>query len=79
MEQKGFTLGPWGGNSGGKWDDGYFTGVREIIVEHADFILSITVVYDKQGRLFKAAKHGGGNPNIIGKTDEVSLTILEKL
>ena len=54
-----FTLGRWGGNTGDEWDDGSFTGVKEIIVEYCDYcILSIAAVYDKQGTRFEAEKHG---------------------
>ena len=54
-----FTLGRWGGNTGDAWDDGS-PGVKEIIVGYCDYrILSIAVVYDKQGTRFEAEKHGG--------------------
>ena len=75
MEQKSFTLGPWGGSGGDEWNDGYFRGVREIYVEHGEYILSITAVYDKEGRPFKGKKHGGVNPSTKGKTSKVSLII----
>ena len=80
MEQRTFTLGPWGGSGGDGWDDGYHTGVREIHLSVGDqYILSITVFYDKQRRLFKAAKHGEGNSSIKGKTEKVSLIVSSNL
>ncbi|KAK7325137.1 hypothetical protein VNO77_29239 [Canavalia gladiata] len=46
MELKKFEVGTWGGKGGSSWDDGIFTGVREIKLLDID---SILVVYDKEG------------------------------
>ncbi|KAL6972741.1 Jacalin-related lectin 19 [Sarracenia purpurea var. burkii] len=56
----GIVVGPWGGNGGSHWDDGIYSGVREIIVVFDRCIDSIRVVYDKKGVPVTAEKHGGG-------------------
>ncbi|KAL1322781.1 hypothetical protein HN51_067781 [Arachis hypogaea] len=73
MEEKVFTIGPWGGNGGERWDDGCFSGVREIHVEHRDYIMSLTLVYDNHGKRFKATKHGGSNPKLKAKKEKIKL------
>ena len=42
-------MGPWGGNKGNEFNDGTFTGIREIKIGYDRWIHSITVVYDKDG------------------------------
>ncbi|XP_028756258.1 jacalin-related lectin 19-like [Neltuma alba] len=64
------VVGPWGGNGRSSWDDGCFTGVREITLVYGDCIDSIQVVYDKHGKPFKADRHGGTRGN---ETDEIKL------
>lgn len=63
-------MGPWGGNGGNSWDDGTFTGVREIKLVYDRCIDSIHVVYDRNGKPFTAEKHGGDGGN---KTAEIKL------
>ncbi|XP_020983581.1 jacalin-related lectin 19 isoform X4 [Arachis duranensis] len=58
-KKKSITVGSWGGNGGKSWDDGNFTGVREITLVYDRCIDSIRVVYDKNGKPFTAEKHGG--------------------
>ena len=65
-------MGPWGGNGGTIWDDGTFSGVREIKLVYDLCIDSFQVVYHKHGKPFTAEKHGGVGGN---KTAEVSSTI----
>lgn len=65
-------MGPWGGNGGNSWDDGTFTGVREIKLVYGHCIDSIQVVYDRNGKPLTAKKHGGVGGN---KTAEVSSII----
>ncbi|KAK7325138.1 hypothetical protein VNO77_29240 [Canavalia gladiata] len=64
------TVGPWGGNGGTGWDDGSFTGVREIKLVYDLCIDSIHVVYDRNGKPFRAEKHGGVGGS---KTAEIKL------
>lgn len=66
-------MGPWGGNGGTSWDDGAFTGVREVTLVYDRCIDSIRVVYDKNGKPFTTEKHGGVGGN---KTAEVSSIML---
>ncbi|XP_018630134.1 jacalin-related lectin 19 isoform X2 [Nicotiana tomentosiformis] len=57
--KKRIVVGPWGGHGGSPWDDGGFTGVREITLVYSLCIDSMTVVYDQNGKPYKAEKHGG--------------------
>ncbi|RZB84526.1 Jacalin-related lectin 19 [Glycine soja] len=68
--KKNVIVGPWGGNGGNSWDDGIFTGVREIKLVYGHCIDSIQVVYDRNGKPFTAEKHGGVGGN---KTAEIKL------
>lgn len=69
-KKKSVIVGPWGGNGGTSWDDGTFTGIREITLVYDRCIDSIRVVYDKNGKPFTADKHGGVGGN---KTAEIKL------
>ncbi|KAG5523507.1 hypothetical protein RHGRI_035347 [Rhododendron griersonianum] len=51
-------VGPWGGNGGSYWDDGNYSGVREISLIYGLCIDSIRVVYDENGKPVLANKHG---------------------
>uniref|UniRef100_A0A2P2IXV7 Pentatricopeptide repeat-containing protein n=2 Tax=Rhizophora mucronata TaxID=61149 RepID=A0A2P2IXV7_RHIMU len=52
--------GPWGGDGGRPWDDGVFTGIKQIMVTRsADAICSIQIEYDRNGQSVWSAKHGG--------------------
>ncbi|XP_028756252.1 jacalin-related lectin 19-like [Neltuma alba] len=62
-KKRSLIVGPWGGNGGSSWDDGCFTGVREITLVYGHCIDSIQVVYDKNGEPFMADKHGGNGGN----------------
>ncbi|EXB34860.1 hypothetical protein L484_008121 [Morus notabilis] len=72
---KGIAVGPWGGNGGNSWDDGAYSGVREITLFYDRCIDSIRVVYDKNGKPVAAEKHGG-----IGgsRTAEIKLNYPEE-
>ncbi|XP_045804803.1 jacalin-related lectin 19 isoform X1 [Trifolium pratense] len=69
-KKKSVIVGPWGGNGGTSWDDGTFTGIREIKLVYDRCIDSICVVYDKNGKPFATEKHGGVGGN---KTAEIKL------
>ncbi|KAF8407133.1 hypothetical protein HHK36_006258 [Tetracentron sinense] len=60
------VMGPSGGNGGTGWDDGKFSGVREITLVYERCIDSFRVLYDKKGKSVLAEKHGGngGNPTV---------------
>lgn len=67
-----FVAGPWGGNGGVSWDDGVYSGVREIILVYDTCIDSIRVIYDKHGKLVPGEKHGGVGGN---KMAEIKLQL----
>lgn len=69
------AVGPWGGHGGSAWDDGSYSGVREIILVHARCIDSIQIVYDKNGKPFAAEKHGGVGGS---KTTKINLQYPEE-
>ncbi|XP_068652596.1 jacalin-related lectin 3 isoform X2 [Aristolochia californica] len=60
--------GPWGGSGGSVFDDGAYTGIRQIILTRNAGITSIKVVYDKNGIALGGSKHGGGGGI---KTDKI--------
>ncbi|KAI3432051.1 uncharacterized protein J3R85_007720 [Psidium guajava] len=51
--------GPWGGEFGRLWDDGVFSGIRQIILTRNEAICSIQVEYDRNGQAVWSVKHGG--------------------
>ncbi|XWS14527.1 hypothetical protein CRYUN_Cryun35bG0017500 [Craigia yunnanensis] len=53
------TYGPWGGNGGAKFDDGTYTGLRQITLSRNVGIVSIKVCYDRDGQALWGSKHGG--------------------
>ncbi|XP_068649280.1 jacalin-related lectin 3-like [Aristolochia californica] len=60
--------GPWGGSGGSVFDDGAYTGVRQITLTRNAGITSIKVVYDKSGIALGSWKHGGAGGI---KTDKI--------
>ncbi|KAJ0247775.1 Jacalin-like lectin domain-containing protein [Hirschfeldia incana] len=54
------VTGPWGGNGGKPWDDGVFSGIKQIFVTRAnDAISSLQIEYDKNGQSVWSVEHGG--------------------
>lgn len=53
------SCGPWGGNGGMLFDDGLYTGVREIHVTRSGGLVSIRVCYDLNGQAIWGDKNGG--------------------
>ncbi|KAL3505336.1 hypothetical protein ACH5RR_035177 [Cinchona calisaya] len=51
--------GPWGGDGGKPWDDGVFTGIKQIILTKTEYICSIEIEYDRNGQSVWSVKHGG--------------------
>ncbi|XP_061347178.1 jacalin-related lectin 3-like [Gastrolobium bilobum] len=64
------SVGPWGGNGGSRWDDGVYSGVRQLVIVHGAGIDSIQIEYDKKGSSIWSEKHGGSGGH---KTDKVKL------
>ncbi|CAO2166590.1 unnamed protein product [Urochloa humidicola] len=52
--------GPWGGDGGKPWDDGVYTGVKQIYIMRSDFIGSVQIEYDRSGQSIWSTKHGNG-------------------
>ncbi|KAH9326936.1 hypothetical protein KI387_007114, partial [Taxus chinensis] len=67
---KPLSVGPWGGSGGTQWDDGAYTGIRQIILFHASAIDSIKIEYDRDGIAVWSDRHGGNGGN---KTDKIEL------
>lgn len=60
-------VGPWGGQEGQYWDDGVYSGVRQVEIAHGVVIDSIRVEYDLNGRSIWSDIHGGTGGTIIDK------------
>lgn len=52
--------GPWGGDGGKPWDDGVYTGVKQMYITRTDFIGSIQIEYDRSGQSIWSTRHGNG-------------------
>lgn len=63
------TYGPWGGSGGTIFDDGVYTGIREIKLTRNAGITSIKVLYDRNGQAVWGNKNGGSGGI---KTDKVT-------
>ena len=64
------SVGPWGGQSGARWDDGVYNTVRQVVICHGATIDSIQFEYDKRGSSVWSDKHGGTG---CLKTNKVSI------
>lgn len=53
------TYGPWGGAGGIVFDDGIYTGIRQINLSRSVGIVSMKVCYDSRGQAVWGSKHGG--------------------
>lgn len=60
------SIGTWGGKGGNIWDDGVYTGIRQIILAYGDAIDSIMIEYDNNGSSIWL-KHGGTGGNTTEK------------
>ncbi|KAI3832047.1 hypothetical protein MKW92_050146 [Papaver armeniacum] len=56
--------GPWGGDGGKTWDDGAYTGIKQIHLTRREAISSIQIQYDRDGRSVWSARHGGRGTTI---------------
>ncbi|XP_058110557.1 jacalin-related lectin 3-like [Magnolia sinica] len=52
--------GPWGGDGGRPWDEGVFSGVKQIFLTRGEVMTSIQIEYDRSGQSFWSTKHGAG-------------------
>lgn len=62
------TYGPWGGSGGTIFDDGVYTGIRQIKLTRNAGITSIKVLYDRDGQAVWGNRNGGSGGI---KTDKV--------
>lgn len=53
--------GPWGGDGGKQWDDGVYTGIKQIFLTRTEAICSIQIEYDRNGQSVWSVKHGGNS------------------
>ncbi|KAL8153919.1 hypothetical protein V2J09_011679 [Rumex salicifolius] len=56
--------GPWGGDGGKPWDDGVYTGIRQIFLTRSEGLCSIQIEYDRNGQSVWSIKHGGNSGTI---------------
>ncbi|EXB51026.1 hypothetical protein L484_023728 [Morus notabilis] len=61
---------------GDAWDDGSYTGIREIELFHGDTIEAIFLVYDLNGQPFPVSEHPGNKPS--GKKEKIVLQFPEE-
>ncbi|KAI4316863.1 hypothetical protein L6164_024803 [Bauhinia variegata] len=58
--------GPWGGDGGRPWDDGVFSGIKQIYFTRvSEAICSIQIEYDRNGQSVWSVKHGGNGGDTI--------------
>ncbi|KAK7301735.1 hypothetical protein RJT34_12607 [Clitoria ternatea] len=58
--------GPWGGDGGRPWDDGVFSGIKQIYLTKApEGICSIQIEYDRNKQSVWSVKHGGDGGNTM--------------
>ncbi len=63
------SYGPWGGNGGMHFDDGRYTGVREIHLARTGGLVSLRVCYDNNGQSVWGNKNGGSAGVKMEKVD----------
>lgn len=68
--------GPWGGEGGKPWDDGVFTGIKQIILTITDAICCIEIEYDRNGQSVWSVKHGGSGGQTANRVRHIDINIL---
>lgn len=71
--------GPWGGEGGRPWDDGVFSGIKQIFITRGQAITSIQVEYDRNGQSVWSTKHGAGGGEATHKVIDVGILIFHVL
>ncbi|XP_038990479.1 jacalin-related lectin 3 isoform X1 [Phoenix dactylifera] len=51
--------GPWGGDGGKPWDDGVYSGIKQLYITWGEVINSIQIEYDRSGQSVWSTRHGG--------------------
>lgn len=71
--------GPWGGEGGRAWDDGVFSGIRQIFLTRGTAICSIQLEYERNGQSVWSVKHGGDGGNDTHRViNIINFTILAR-
>ncbi|OVA06186.1 Mannose-binding lectin [Macleaya cordata] len=65
--------GPWGGDGGKQWDDGVYTGIKQIYLTKGEAIFSIQIEYDREGWSAWSVRHGGSGGGTATKGEVWSL------
>lgn len=61
--------GPWGGDGGRPWDDGVYSGIKQIFVTRGEAVCSIQIEYDRSGQSLWSAKHGGNGGTVTHRVN----------
>lgn len=77
--KKPVTVGPWGGQDGSCWDDGFYSTVRQVVISYGPTIGSIQFEYDKKGTPVWSEKHGGRGVNHTEKVSPKFFILLKPL
>jgi hypothetical protein len=64
------SYGPWGGNGGNIFDDGVYTGVREVHLTRYGGVVSIRICYDLNGKEIWGSKNGGSGGIRVDKVPQ---------
>lgn len=71
--------GPWGGDGGRPWDDGVFSGIKQIYITRGQAITSMQIEYDRNGQSVWSTKHGAGSGEATHKVRDVGILIFHIL
>ncbi|KAI3838300.1 hypothetical protein MKW92_036364 [Papaver armeniacum] len=61
------SYGPWGGNGGSMFDDEVYTGIRQVNLTRSTALVSIEILYDRNGQPIWGNKNGGAGGKILEK------------
>ncbi|XP_018821063.2 jacalin-related lectin 3 isoform X1 [Juglans regia] len=61
------SVGPWGGQQGLAWDDGFYSTVRQLVITHGAGIDCIQIEYDERGTSIWSGRHGGNGGDRTNK------------
>ena len=70
--------GPWGGDGGRPWDDGVYSGIKQIyLTRSTEAICSIQIEYDRNGQSVWSIKHGGNGGTTTHRVTFYNYTIIK--
>lgn len=70
------THGPWDGSGGTTFDDGVYTGIRQITLSRNVGIVYMKVLYEQNGEVVWGSRNGGTGGF---KRDKVNITVMQKI